>query len=133
LPHRLPRSEHKTEKVERLIWEVTAPDWELMLKAVRHHTNCPWVLLYIERRLKAPVQLEDGNVVLRTSGTPQGGVVQRLRFARDLNFPNDLARVIHNADASLLDRNVQSRKMVHAALLLLMLEAVDTDLVSPSA
>ena len=50
-------------------------DWELMLRAVRHHTSCPWVLLYIERWLKAPVQLEDGSVVLRTSGTPQGGVV----------------------------------------------------------
>jgi hypothetical protein len=33
----------------------------------------------------------------------------------------------------LLDRNVQSSKMVHAALLLLMLEAAITDLVSPSA
>ena len=22
-------------------------DWELMLKAIRHHTDCPWVLLYI--------------------------------------------------------------------------------------
>ena len=43
-------------------------DWELMLKAVRHHTNCPWVLLYIERWLKAPVQLEDGSVVLRAYG-----------------------------------------------------------------
>jgi hypothetical protein len=49
-------------------------DWELMLKAVRHHTNCPWVLLYIERWLKAPVQMEDGSVVPRTAGTPQGGV-----------------------------------------------------------
>jgi len=29
-------------------------DWELLLKAVRHHTNCAWVLLYIERWLKAP-------------------------------------------------------------------------------
>src|SRR5215213_374445 len=62
-----------------------------------------------------------------------GGVVQhrqqRFRFALDLYFPNDLARVIHNADAGLLDRNVQSSKMVHAALLLLMLEAVFTDLV----
>ena len=37
-------------------------DWELMLKAVRHHTDCPWVLLYIERWLKAPVQMEDGSV-----------------------------------------------------------------------
>src|SRR5271166_5611060 len=54
---------------------------------------------------------------------------QRLRFAGYLHFPNDLARVIHNADAGLLDRYVQSSKMVHAALLLLMLEAVDTDLV----
>src|SRR5271169_6159952 len=56
-----------------------------------------------------------------------GGVLQhrqqRLGFARNLHFPNELARVIHNADAGLLDRYVQSSKMVHAALLLLMLEA----------
>ena len=57
----------------------------------------------------------------------------RLRFARYLRFPNDLARLIYNADAGLLDRNIQSSKMVHAALLLLMLEAVHSDLVSPSA
>src|SRR4029453_18599115 len=66
-----------------------------------------------------------------------GGVLQRrqqrFRFACYLHFPNDLTRVIHNADAGLLDRNVKSRKIVHAALLLLMLEAVHTDLVSPSA
>src|SRR4029450_10479172 len=54
---------------------------------------------------------------------------QRLGFARHLDFPNDPARVIHNADAGLLDRQIQSSKMVHAALLLLMLEAVHTDLV----
>src|SRR5271165_1862103 len=62
-----------------------------------------------------------------------GGVPQNRQkafgFARDLHFPNDLACVIHNADAGLLDRYVQSSKMVHAALLLLMLEAVHTDLV----
>jgi hypothetical protein len=51
-----------------------------------------------------------------------------LRLAR-----HDLARVIQNADTRLLDRYVQSGKIVHAALLLLMLEAVTTDLVSPSA
>jgi RNA-directed DNA polymerase len=49
-------------------------DWELMLRAVRHHIDCPWALLYIERWLKAPVQMEDGSVVPRTAGTPQGGV-----------------------------------------------------------
>jgi len=42
-----------------------------LLKAVRKHTGCPWVLLYIERWLKAPVQMKDGSVVQRTSGTPQ--------------------------------------------------------------
>jgi hypothetical protein len=34
-------------------------DGELVLRAIRHHTDCPWVLLYIERWLKAPVQMED--------------------------------------------------------------------------
>jgi group II intron reverse transcriptase/maturase len=50
-------------------------DWELMLKAVRQHTDCRWVLLYVERWLKAPVQMEDGSIVPRTAGTPQGGVI----------------------------------------------------------
>src|ERR1700674_3294167 len=64
---------------------------------------------------------------------PVGAVPQHLqqsiRFARYLRFPHDLARVIHNADTRLLDRNVESSKIVHAALLLLMLEAANTDLV----
>ena len=55
------------------------------------------------------------------------------RLARYLYLANDPARAVHNAEAGLLDRNVQSSKMVHAALLLLMLEAAHTDLVSPSA
>jgi hypothetical protein len=54
---------------------------------------------------------------------------QSFGFARHLHFPHDLARVIHNADARLLDRNVQSSKMIHVALLLLML-AANADLVS---
>jgi group II intron reverse transcriptase/maturase len=53
-------------------------DWELMLAAVRHHTDCPWALLYVERWLKAPVQMEDGSIVARTTGTPQGGVISPL-------------------------------------------------------
>src|ERR1035437_1569222 len=58
---------------------------------------------------------------------------QCYRFARHLRFPHDPARVIHDADTCFLDRNVQSSKMVHAVLLLLMLEAANADLVSPSA
>jgi hypothetical protein len=48
---------------------------------------------------------------------------QCFRLARHLHFLHDLARVVQNADTRLLDRYVQSGKMVHAALLLLMLEA----------
>jgi RNA-directed DNA polymerase len=48
---------------------------DLLLKAVRHHTDNPWVVLYIERWLKAPLQQTDGSLVERTKGTPQGGVV----------------------------------------------------------
>ena len=47
----------------------------LLMRAVRKHTDCPWVLLYIERWLKAPVQMPDGSLAVRERGTPQGGVV----------------------------------------------------------
>jgi len=65
-------------------------DWELMLTAVRHHTDCPWVLLYIERWLKAPVQMEDGGVVPRQAGTPQGGVISPLLANLFLHYAFDM-------------------------------------------
>ena len=64
-------------------------DWERLLKAVRHHTDCPWVLLYIERCLKTPVQMEDGSVVPRTAGTPQGGVISPLLANLFLHYAFD--------------------------------------------
>jgi hypothetical protein len=45
---------------------------------VRKHTDCPWVLLYIERWLKASVQMEDGTLEPRERGTPQGSVITPL-------------------------------------------------------
>jgi RNA-directed DNA polymerase len=51
---------------------------ELMMKAVRHHTECKWILLYCERWLTAPVQYEDGHQEVRTKGTAQGGVISPL-------------------------------------------------------
>src|SRR5436305_983223 len=65
-------------------------DWELLPKAVRHHTDCPWVLLYVERWLKVPVQREDGSVVPRTSGTPQGGVVSPVLANLFLHYSFDM-------------------------------------------
>ena len=50
-------------------------DHELLMKAVCKHTEDPWVILYIERWLKAPFQMPDGAVEERTKGTPQGGVI----------------------------------------------------------
>jgi RNA-directed DNA polymerase len=53
-------------------------DHELVMKAVRHHDKTPWVLLYIERWLKAPVQRQDGSLQERMKGSPQGAVVSPL-------------------------------------------------------
>ena len=53
-------------------------DHELMLYAVKKHTDSKWILLYIERWLKAPAQLADGSLIEREQGTPQGGVVSPL-------------------------------------------------------
>jgi retron-type reverse transcriptase len=50
-------------------------DHDLMMRAVRHHTQCPWVLLYVERWLKAPVCMPDGTLIRPEKGTPQGSVV----------------------------------------------------------
>ena len=53
-------------------------DHELMMKAIRFHTNDKWIHLYVERWLKAPLQLANGELVERKLGTPQGGVVSPL-------------------------------------------------------
>jgi RNA-directed DNA polymerase len=50
-------------------------DHELLMKAVRKHTDSAWEILYIERWLKAPFQMQDGSLAERRMGTPQGGVV----------------------------------------------------------
>jgi RNA-directed DNA polymerase len=52
--------------------------WDLMLKAVARHTDSRWVLLYVERWLKAPMLMPDGTLTQRTKGTPQGGPVSPL-------------------------------------------------------
>ena len=53
-------------------------DHELMMKAVRHHTQEKWTLLYIERWLKAPIQMPNGDLVESNEGIPQGGVISPL-------------------------------------------------------
>jgi len=64
-------------------------DHRLMMKAVRHHTNDPWIILYVERWLKAPVQLVSGTIESRDKGTPQGGVISPLLFNLYLHYVFD--------------------------------------------
>jgi group II intron reverse transcriptase/maturase len=52
--------------------------WVLMLKAVARHTTQAWVMLYVERWLKAPMLTPDGSLTHRTKGTPQGGPISPL-------------------------------------------------------
>ena len=51
---------------------------DLLLKAVAHHTDEHWVLLYIGRWLTAPMQMPDGTLVAREKGTPQGSPISPL-------------------------------------------------------
>ena len=53
-------------------------DHVMLLKAVRHHTQEKWIVMYIKRWLTAPVQMPDGTLQARTRGTPQGGVISPL-------------------------------------------------------
>jgi len=50
-------------------------DHELLMKAVKKHTDNKWIILYIERWLKTPLQLPDGRLQEKTKGVMQGGVI----------------------------------------------------------
>ena len=62
---------------------------DLMMRAVKKHAEEKWVLLYVERWLKAPVQLMDGEIEKRTIGTPQGGVISPLLANLFLHYAFD--------------------------------------------
>ena len=64
-------------------------DHELLMKALRKHTDSKWMLLYVERWLKAPVQTEEGKLMDRSRGTPQGGVISPLLANLFLHYAFD--------------------------------------------
>jgi RNA-directed DNA polymerase len=73
-------------------------DHDLMMRAVRKHAKDKWVILYIERWLKAPAQDEEGRLVPRDKGTPQGGVVSPLLANLFLHYAFDLWMRSHYPD-----------------------------------
>jgi RNA-directed DNA polymerase len=64
-------------------------DHELVLRAVRHHCHERYVLLYVERWLKAPVQRADGELVRRDRGSPQGSAISPLLANLFLHYAFD--------------------------------------------
>ncbi len=64
-------------------------DHELMMRAVRVHVKDKWVLLYIERWLKAPIEMPDSTQILPQKGTPQGGVISPLLANLFLHYAFD--------------------------------------------
>jgi len=52
-------------------------DHDLMMKALSHYCKDKWVLMYVERWLKADI-MKDGKRTARNQGTPQGGVISPL-------------------------------------------------------
>jgi RNA-directed DNA polymerase len=73
---------------------------DLLMKALRLHCTQRWVLLYVERWLKAPLQQQDGSLVQRDKGTPQGGVVSPIlanlfmHYAFDAWVRRELPRIV---------------------------------------
>ena len=49
--------------------------WDLMVRAIEAVTDCRWVLLYVKRWLRAPLQRPDGTLQERDKGTPQGSAI----------------------------------------------------------
>jgi RNA-directed DNA polymerase len=64
-------------------------DHGLLMRAVRKHTDSKWLLLYIMRWLEAPMQEEDGTLVSRGKGSPQGSVISPLLANLFLHYAFD--------------------------------------------
>jgi RNA-directed DNA polymerase len=71
-------------------------DHELMMLAVKEHTEELWILLYVQRWLKAPIQETSGEIIERTKGTPQGGVISPLLANLFLHYAFDKWMEINN-------------------------------------
>ena len=63
---------------------------DLVERAVAHHTDLPWVRLYIARWLRAPLQRPDGTLERRTKGTTQGAVASPLLANLFLHYAFDV-------------------------------------------
>ena len=61
-----------------------------LLKALDKHISESWVKLYIKRWLNTPLQTRKGEIIPRTKGTPQGGVISPLLANLYLHYTLDV-------------------------------------------
>jgi RNA-directed DNA polymerase len=102
-------------------------DHELILKAVSHVMEEKWVLMYVERWLKMPIQKKDGTIEQKQGrGTPQGGVISPILANLYLHFAMDkwLAkhypqiRFVRYADDAVIHcRSLMEAEQVKSALI----------------
>ena len=64
-------------------------DHDLVMRTVAKHTKLPWVLLYVQRWLVAPLKHVDGTLSARDRGTPQGSAISPLLANLFLHYAFD--------------------------------------------
>lgn len=64
-------------------------DHDLVVRTVEANTSQKWVLLYVKRWLKAPLQMPDGTLRDRDRGTPQGSAVSPVLANLFLHYAMD--------------------------------------------
>jgi group II intron reverse transcriptase/maturase len=74
-------------------------DHGLLMRAVRKHIREPWILMYIERWLKAPFIDSKGRMIERKSGTPQGGVISPVLANLFMHYAFDMWMIRKNPQA----------------------------------
>ena len=65
-------------------------DHELLMRVVHKHVREIWACLYIERWLKTPFVLKNGEKIERNAGTPQGGVISPVLANMFLHYVFDM-------------------------------------------
>ena len=60
------------------------------MRVVRRHVKEAWISMYIERWLKTPFVLRNGEIIERNAGTPQGGVISPVLANMFLHYVFDM-------------------------------------------